>query len=136
VDVTAAGAGGTEAAAEVAPAGLGDSPVTDSPAEVPATTPGHPGEVDQPVLVSSAKPTTAGQSPNGSAVPGHAPAPVTGTAVGPAGPFPVPHESRDADEPARSPAARSAGFSTWQRAVIAGSTVVVIADVVILLIQR
>ena len=46
-----------------------------------------------------------------------------------------PHESRDAG-PTSSPAARSAGFSTWQRAVIAGSTVIVITDVFILLVQR
>ena len=134
VDVSATGAGGTEAAADGAPSGLGDGPVTASPTEV-AATPGHSGEVDQPILVSSAKPTTAGQSPNGSAAPGPGPATVTGTALE-TDQLDQPRESRDADAPAPSPAARSAGFSSWQRAVIAGSTVLVVADVLILLIQR
>ena len=134
VDVTAAGAAGAEAAADTAPPDLSSGPATDRPTEAPATMPGDSGEADQPVLVSSAKQTTDGRSPNGSAAPGRAPAPVAGTTLETDRPD-QPHESRDAG-PTSSPAARSAGFSTWQRAVIAGSTVIVITDVVILLVQR
>jgi ABC-type multidrug transport system ATPase subunit len=131
VDVTAAGAGGAEAAADTAPPVLSSGPTTDPPTEAPPT---MPGVVDQPVLVSSAQPKPDGQSPNGSGAAGHAPAPVAGTTLETDRPD-QPHESRDA-APTSSPVARSAGFSTWQRAVIAGSTVIVITDVVILLVQR
>ncbi len=111
---------------------LRNDEATDSPPEPPAPLAGSTPQPPAVVLGSSGSSTTDGSSSDSSSAPA-----VAATITASAGRRePDPEDADRAQVEARRVQAEPARFSTWQRAVIGVSGVLVLADLVVLLISR